>query len=170
MDVSETLKTRRSTRSYTEKPVEEEKLSRVLEAGRLSPSAANFQPWDFVLVQDETAKEGLSAAYTRAWFSKAPVIIVVCATPAKAWRRSDGEEFWKIDAAIAMQSMVLAATAEGLGTCWVGAFDEKKAKEALGVPEEVRIVAMTTLGYAAESPWQTMSRKSLDEILHRDHW
>jgi nitroreductase len=170
MDVLEALKTRRSIRSYTEKPVEEEKLAHVLEAGRLSPSAVNFQPWDFVVLQDPAAKSRLSTAYTRAWFSKAPVIIVVCATPAKAWKRSDGEEFWKIDAAIAMQSMVLAATAEGLGTCWIGAFDEEKAKAALGVPQGVRVVAMTPLGHAAESPGQTTNRKSLPEIMHRDHW
>jgi nitroreductase len=170
MDTLEAVKTRRSIRSYLDKPVEEEKLLRVLEAGRLSPSAANRQPWDFVVVQDPTAKACLSGAYERTWFSKAPAIIVVCATPATAWRRRDGEEFWKIDAAIAMQSMVLAATAEGLGTCWIGAFDEEKAKEALGLPEDVHVVAMTPLGYAAELPGQATSRKGLSEILHRDHW
>jgi nitroreductase len=170
MEVLDVIRNRRSIRSYIERPVEDEKLSRVLEAGRISPSAANLQPWDFVVVQDEAAKARLSSAYTRAWFIKAPVIIVVCATPAKGWRRSDGEEFWKIDAAIAMQSMVLAATAEGLGTCWIGAFDEEKAKAALGIPQGVRVVAMTPLGYAAESPGQTTNRKSLAEILHRDHW
>ena len=170
MDVLDAVKNRRSIRTYLDKPIEEERLIRVLEAGRLSPSAANFQPWDFVLVQDAAAKARLSSAYTRAWFIKAPVIIVVCATPAKGWRRSDGEEFWKIDAAIAMQSMVLAATAEGLGTCWIGAFDEEKAKAALNIPQGVRVVAMTPLGYAAESIGQGTNRKSMDEILHRDHW
>ncbi len=170
MDVLEAVKNRRSIRTYLDKPVEEERLLRVLEAGRLSPSAANFQPWDFVLVQDAAAKARLSSAYTRQWFIKAPVTIAVCATPAKGWRRSDGEEFWKIDAAIAMQSMVLAATAEGLGTCWIGAFDEEKAKAALSIPQGVRVVAMTPLGYAAESIGQATNRKSMDEILHRDHW
>ncbi len=170
MDILETIQIRRSIRSYLERPVEQEKLSRVLEAGRLSPSAANLQPCDFILVQETAAKTRLSLAYNRSWFSKAPAIIAVCATPAKGWRRSDGEEFWKIDAAIAMQTMVLAATAEGLGTCWIGAFDEEKAKAALDVPQGVRVVAMTPIGYPAEMPAQPMIRKSLSEILHWDHW
>ncbi len=170
LDVLEAVKTRRSIRCYQKKQVEEQKLSRILEAGRLSPSAVNFQPWRFILVKDQTVKERLSKSYTRPWFVKAPIIIVVCAIPEKAWKRSDGEEFWKIDAAIATQCMVLAATAEGLGTCWIGAFDENKAKEALGIPENVRVVVMVSLGYAAEQKGQVTERKSLAEIIHNDHW
>ena len=170
MDLLEAVKTRRSIRSYQDKPVEEQKLLRILEAARLSPSAVNFQPWDFIVVKDSTAKQRLSKAYTRPWFAKAPIIIVTCATPEKAWKRSDGEEFWKIDAAIATQTLILAATAEGLGTCWIGAFDEKKAKEALGIPENVRVVAMTPLGYAAEQKGQVSERRPLAEIFRYDHW
>jgi nitroreductase len=170
LDVFEAVKTRRSIRSYLYKSVEEEKLFRVLEAGRLSPSAVNLQPLDFVVVKDDAAKENLSKSYPRSWFRYAPVIIVVCATPEKAWRRRDGEEFWKIDAAIAMQSMVLAATAEGLGTCWIGAFDEKAAKVALGIPADVRVVAMTPLGYGAEQKGTVTERKGLTEIVHHDRW
>jgi nitroreductase len=170
MDVLEAIKTRRSIRSYQEKPVEEPKLLRILEAARLSPSAVNLQPWDFIVVKDPVAKARLSESYPRPWFEKAPIIIVVCATPDKAWRRNDGEEFWKIDAAIAMQSIVLVATAEGLGTCWIGAFNEKKAKQTLGVPDNVRIVAMTPIGYAAEHKAQVSERKSMAEIVHNNHW
>ena len=150
--------------------MEEQKLLRILEAARLSPSAVNFQPWNLIVVKDPTAKQHLSKAYTRPWFAKAPIIIVTCATPEKAWKRSDGEEFWKIDAAIATQTLILAATAEGLGTCWIGAFDEKKAKEALGIPENTRIVAMTPLGYAAEQKGKVSERRPLAEIVHYDHW
>jgi len=170
MDTFEAIKSRRSIRSYQDKPVEEQKLLRILEAARLSPSAVNFQPWDFIVVKDPTTKQRLAQAYTRPWFAKAPIIVVSCATPEKAWKRSDGEEFWKIDAAIAMHSLILAATAEGLGTCWIGAFDEKKVKEALGIPESVRVVAMTPLGYAAEQKGQISDRRSLAEIIRYNQW
>ena len=170
MDVFEATRTRRSIRSYLDKPVEEEKLLRVLEAARLSPSAVNLQPWDFVVVKNDATKEALSKSYPRLWFKSAPVIIVACATPKKAWRRSDGEEFWKIDVAIAVQSMILVAAAEGLGTCWIGAFDEKTAKAALGIPEVVRVVAMTPLGYSAETKGNVTDRKTLAEIVHHDRW
>jgi nitroreductase len=170
LDVFEAIKTRRSTRNYTDKPVEPEKLDRILEAARLSPSAVNFQPWNFIVVKDHATKENLSEAYPQPWFKKAPIIIVTCATPEKAWKRKDGEEFWKIDAAIAMQDIVLAATAEGLGTCWIGAFEEAKAKEALGIPQNVRVVAMTPLGYAAEKQGQITQRKPLTEIVHNGRW
>jgi nitroreductase len=170
LDTFDAINTRRSIRVYQEKPVEDQKLQNVLQAGRLSPSAVNFQPWDFIVVKDKEAKRRLYNAYDRPWFQKAPVIIVVCATPEKAWKRRDGEEFWKIDAAIVTQTMILAATAEGLGTCWIGAFDEEKAKEALGVPTDVRVVAMTPLGYADEQKGPVTERKPLAEIVHYDHW
>ena len=170
LDVLEAIKTRRSIRKYQDKPVEEEKLNKVLEAARLSPSAANFQPWDFIVVKEKAAKERLLTAYPRPWFSTAPIIIVICATPKKAWKRSDGEEFWKVDAAIAAQSMILAATAEGLGTCWICAFDEKKAKKALGVPESVRAVVMMLLGYPDEQKGKVTERKPISEICHYDRW
>lgn len=170
LDVLEAIRTRRSIRSYLDKPVEDEKLQKILEAARLSPSAVNFQPWDFVVVQEKAAKERLLQAYNRAWFAKVPVVIVVCASPEKAWRRIDGEEFWKVDAAIAAQSMVLAATSEGLGTCWICAFDEKTVKEALGVPENVRVVALLALGYVAEKKEPVTERKTLEQIVHFDHW
>jgi nitroreductase len=170
LDVFEAIKKRRSVRSYLEKPVEEEKLMRVLEAARLSPSAVNFQPWHFIVVKDKTAREKLFKAYARNWLATAPIIIVICASPEKAWRRSDGEEFWKIDAAIAMQSLVLTATSEGLATCWIGAFDEKKAREALGIPAHIRVVVMTPLGYSAEKMGPVAERKAIEQIVHHDHW
>ncbi len=170
MDVLEAIKKRRSIRNYLDKPVEKAKLDSILEAARLSPSAVNFQPWHFIVVKNAEAKQRLCKAYTRSWFAKAPIIIVTCAVPEKAWKRSDGEEFWKIDAAIAMQDMMLAATAEGLGTCWIGAFDESKAREALEVPANVRIVALMPVGYAGEHPSVVTDRKGVKEIVHYDKW
>jgi nitroreductase len=170
LDVFEAVRTRRSIRAYQDKPVEKEKLTRVLEAGRLSPSAVNQQPWHFIAVTDKAARESLLPAYNHRWFVDAPAIIVACAFPEKAWSRQDREEYWKVDVAIALQSMVLVARELGLGTCWIGAFNEKKVKEALGIPREVRVVALTPLGYAAEKKGPVVDRKPFDEIIHYDRW
>jgi len=170
MDVFEAIKTRRSIREYQEKPVEQEKLSKVLEAARLSPSAANKQPWKFIVVTDPKVKESLRSAYNKDWLISAPVIIVGCALPKEAWVRSDGEEYWKVDLAIAMQSLILEAWEQGLGTCWIGAFREDGVKKALGIPDDVRVVALTPLGYPAEEKEPVVRRKPLEEIVSYDHW
>ncbi|MCS7104871.1 MAG: nitroreductase family protein [Thermofilaceae archaeon] len=170
MEFYELVRRRRSVRAYKLDPVEEEKLMRILEAGRLAPSAANKQPWHFIVVKDAKVKEQLRKAYDREWFVKAPVVIVVCADPSAAWRRRDGEEYWKVDAAIAMEHIILAAANEGLGTCWIGAFDEKVVKEVLSIPEHIRVVAMTPLGYAAEEKGPVTDRKPLEQIVHFDKW
>jgi len=170
LDVFEATKKRRSIRNYLDKPVEEETLAKILDAARLAPSAVNLQPCTFIVVRDKAAKERLSKSYSRPWFTQTPVIVVACVSPEKAWKRWDGEEFWKVDAAIALQTLVLAATAEGLGTCWIGAFDEKLCKEALGIPRNVRVVAMTPLGYPAEVKPEVTERKSLAEFVRYDGW
>ncbi|MEM2088210.1 MAG: nitroreductase family protein [Thermoproteota archaeon] len=170
MDVFEAIRTRRSIRSYLDKPVEKEKLLRILEAARLAPSAVNRQPWEFIVVTDPKIKEKLKSAYPRDWFYSAPVIIVACVSPSKAWVRKDGEEYWKVDVAIAMQNLILAAWAEGLGTCWIGAFDEYEVKKNLGIPQDMRVVVMTPLGYPAEEKEPVTDRKPLSEIVHYEHW
>jgi nitroreductase len=170
MNVFDAICTRRSVRRYKADPVEEEKLQRILEAGRLSPSAVNKQPWHFIVVRDPSVRETLRASYGQSWFVNAPLIIVVCADPSKAWVRRDGEEYWKVDAAIALQDMILCATEQGLGTCWIGAFNEEAARRALKIPEKIRIVAMTPLGYADERKEPVSDRKSLNEITHYECW
>jgi len=170
MKVFEAIRTRRSIRNYENRPVENEKLMNVLEAARLSPSATNAQPWSFIVVTDRDVKERLRSSYDRDWFVSAPVIIVACALPDEAWVRHDGEEYWKVDVTIAIQDLILAAWEEGLGTCWIGAFNEEEAKRALGIPEQVRVVAMTPLGYPAEEKGPVTDRKTLEEIVHYDRW
>jgi len=170
LDVLEAIRTRRSIRSYRDKPVEKEKLLKVLEAIRLSPSATNSQPWSFIVATDPKVRESLRAAYDRDWFASAPAIIVACALPEKAWVRRDGEEYWKVDVTIAMQDLVLAAWEQGLGTCWIGAFDEEEVKRALGIPGKVRVVALTPLGYPAEEKGPVTNRKTLEEIIRYDRW
>lgn len=170
MDIFTVISTRRSIRKYQTTPITEEQLSRILEAGRRAPSAANRQPWHFLVITDPTIRKQMRKAYDRLWFSEAPVVLVICADPREAWVRADGEEFWKIDATIALQSMILQATAEGLGTCWIGAFDEAAAKQALGIPDPIRIVAMTPIGHPDEVKGPVSNRKELEVLLHRDKW
>ncbi|MDW8045203.1 MAG: nitroreductase family protein [Nitrososphaerota archaeon] len=169
MNVLDVIKMRRSIRRYKPDPVEREKLVSVLEAARLAPSARNMQPWHFIVTKPEV-KEKLRMAYNREWFIKAPVIIVACADPSRAWVRADGEEYWKVDVAIALQNLVLKATEEGLGTCWIAAFDEKAVKEVLNIPPHIRVVAMTPLGYPDEARGPVTDRKSLEEIVHYESW
>ena len=170
MNVFDSVRFRRSIRRYKPQPVENEKLNRVLEAGRLAPSAANRQPCHFIVVTDQSLREALRASYNQSWFVNAPVILVVCAKTDTAWVRRDGEEYWKVDGAIALQNMVLCATEEGLGTCWIAAFSEEPARRILNLPQNVRIVAMTPLGYPDETKGAVTDRKPLDEMIHHDHW
>ena len=170
MEVFEAIRTRRSIRSYARKPVEKKRIMKLLEAVRLSPSAANRQPWSFIVVTDSEVKERLRLSYDRDWFVSAPVVVVACASLDEAWVRRDEEEYWKVDVTIAVQDLILAAWEEGLGTCWIGAFNEEEAKRVLGIPDEVRVVAMTPLGYPAEEKGPVTDRKPLEEIVHYDGW
>lgn len=170
MDVFNAIKTRRSIRDYEYTRVEREKLSKILEAARLSASANNNQPWHFVAVTEKAARERLFPAYPKDWFAKAPVVIAACASPEAAWSRQDGEAYWKVDTAIAVENMILVAHELGLGTCWIAAFDEAKAKDALGIPKEVRVIALISLGYPAETKGDVTERKPLNEIVHFEHW
>jgi len=164
MQFWEILKARRSVRGYRSDPVPEEKLQRVLEAVRLAPTAANMQPFKFIVIKNKEKREALKAAYSPEWFWTAPVIICACAKPKDAWKRSDGKNYAEVDTTIAMDHLILAATAEGLGTCWIGAFDVAKVREILGIPKELEPIAMTPLGYPADKPSQKI-RKPLEELV-----
>ncbi len=164
MDVYEIIKKRQSLRSYKSEPVEEEKIHRILEAARLAPSAANRQPVYFVVIKDDKIKHQLKMAYNEKWFYTAPIIICVCSIPEKAWKRSDGKNYADIDAAIAMDHLILAATNEGLATCWVAAFKVHLVKSILNLPSEIEPIAMTPIGYPLDTPKPTY-RKPLEDIL-----
>jgi nitroreductase len=166
LDVNEIIRVRRSIRKYKRKRIEEEKLVRVLEAGRLSPSAVNKQPWHFILITDPEIRNRMKEAYDARWFYEAPV----CVDPTISWIRRDGENFWKVDGAIAMQSMVLQATEEGLGTCWIGAFHEAVVRKILEIPPHIRVLVMTPLGYPDEVKEPVTKRKKMEEILHQNKW
>ncbi len=154
MDVYEAIKKRRSIRKYLDKPVEWEKISTVVDAGRLAPSSGNIQNWKFIVVTDKDKRKALAeAALKQAWMETAPVYIVVCAEPVTAGRfyNNRGEELYtKQNCAAAIENMLLEATELDLGTCWVGAFEEKMVKKDLGVESSIEVHAIITLGYADE--------------------
>lgn len=169
MSVLETIKRRQSIRRYKEDPIPEEVLFRVLEAARLAPSGKNLQPWKFIIVKDQTLKEKLAAASLgQRFIAKAPLVIVACGFPDNCYSHMGRYmKSWPVDVTIALEHLILQAQEENLGTCWIGAFEEKKVKDVLDVPEEVRVLALTPLGYPDESP-PFRGRKSLEEIVSFD--
>lgn len=169
MEVRKAIQLRRSIRSYKSLEVEEEKLSRVLDAGRLSPSAGNRQERRFVVVRDARTRKSLSeAANNQSFVAQAPVVIAACSVETEYVMKC-GQPAYPIDTAIAVDHITLQAVEEGLGTCWIGAFDEKKVKKLLNIPDNVRVVQLLTLGYPSEMPRPT-SRKNLDEIAMWEKW
>jgi len=171
LDVLKAIKSRRSVRAFTDEPVTEKEIEKLIEAARWAPSAGNMQSWEFIIVRDPKIKQGLcKAALDQEFIKKAPVVIVVCANPMRSAQRygSRGINLYCLqDTAAATQNILLAAYAMGLATCWVGAFDEQKAKETLGVPEGVRPVAIVPVGHSAEQP-RIRSRRQLSEIIHHE--
>jgi len=174
LEVYDAVKARRSIRKYKTSAIEEDKLMRLLNAARLSPSAGNRQPWKFIVVTDSEIKRRLAdVCRWKMWrmsqVEKAPLVIVGCGIPKESIRVGSLEKGYVVDVTIALQSIVLTATSLGLGTCWIGAFDEKKVRELLGIPEDIKVVALLTVGYPDETP-KPKSRKSLDKIICYDHY
>jgi nitroreductase len=170
MNFQELAKTRYSVRAYKPDPVEDDKLARVLEAARLAPTAANRQAFRVIVIRTAERKLDLRRVYGRDWFVQAPLVLCVCAVPSEAWvRKADGWNAAEVDATIVMSHIVLAAAEEGLGTCWIAAFDPAAAREVLGLPPEVIPSAFTPLGYAADAP-APKKRRPLDELVRRDRW
>ncbi|MCK5641759.1 MAG: nitroreductase family protein [Gammaproteobacteria bacterium] len=169
MNVSEAIKLRRSVRSYQEKEVEKEKLNKVLEAARLAPSASNRQEWKFIVVKDKETKEKLAiAASDQTFIAEAPIILVACATESQSIMLC-GQPRYTVDVSIAMSFIILQARELGLGTCWIGAFEEPSVKEILGIPNHIRVVAITPLGYPAQDP-PARPRKKLEQIVCFDKY
>lgn len=170
MNFLELAQARYSTRAYKPDEISVDKLAQVLEAARLAPTAANRQPFQLIIIHTENRREDLARIYYRPWFTQAPLVIGVCAVMDKAWvRREDQENYGKIDAAIVMDHLTLAATEAGLGTCWVGAFSPQNAREVLGLPDNVAPVAFTPLGYPADLA-RPKERKPLAELIRYERW
>ena len=166
-DFLELVKARYSSRSYSDRAVEPEKIEYLLECARLAPSAVNFQPWHFIVVESEEKRTRLPECYKREWLREAPLYIVVCGDKSQSWkRRADGHDHADIDAAIATEHICLAAAEQGLGSCWVCNFDPELCSEILGLDGDLYPVAIVPIGYPADEPTEK-KRKPLDAIVSR---
>jgi nitroreductase len=170
MNFQALMRARYSVRAYNPDPVDEEKLTRILEAARMAPTAANRQAFRIIVIPTKGREAELSRIYPREWFVQAPLLLAVCAVPSEGWvRKQDGWNAAEVDATIVMTHLVLAAAEEGLGTCWVGAFDPGAAREVLGLPPEVIPAAFTPLGCPADTA-APKRRRLLADLVRRDHW
>ncbi len=184
MELFEAIQTRRSVRKYTGRPVEDEKLRAVLEAVRMAPSWANFQCWRLVVVKDKTMKEKISAlSYVESYFApkgyksnpsmkalaEAPVVLVLCADPDRSGTIR-GQTYYLVDSGLAAQNLMLAARGLGLGTVYVGVYDEEKIKSTLNIPEEIRVVGLFPLGYPVEEKKEGPARKPVEEFCFSEQW
>ena len=173
MNVEECIKTRRSVRKYLDKAVEWGKIAKILDAGKFSPSAGNLQNWKFVVVKKEDVRKKISeAAFNQEWMENAPIHIVIVGEPDKAARFYGvrGERLYTLqNCAIVAENMMLVANEVGLGSCWVGAFDESKVKRVLNMPEGVVPYVIIPIGYAGEKP-EMPSRVELEHTVYIDRW
>ncbi len=179
MEFLELAKLRKSIRGYSDGHIKESTLRYILECARMAPSSANKQVWRFIVVQNKELREEIVKAcpFFNKFMASASVIIVACAAGPSS--RHNDQDYYLVDVAIAMEHLVLAAAEQGLGTCWIAAFDGIRVKEALGMPEKARVVAITPLGYPAGEKLlpkamgfitKLRGRKKLGEIAFRDKW
>jgi len=180
MEFESVIKFRESTRDYSDKLVEDEKINFILECARLAPSWANKQCWHFIVIKEKKIIDDLSkTSPINRWLKNAPVVIVACGDPKQSGFKND-MQYFLVDVSIALDHLILAATDKGLGTCWIGGFNEEKVKEILEIPQDIKVVALTPLGYPAEKKRiagklakmvvQSKKRKSLDKIVHKNKW
>lgn len=147
---------RRSIRRYEQQPIPKETMKLILETGRMAPSAANRQPWHFIVVTNQELKEKLSKWRFSRFLKNSAAVIVGC---------GEASRWATIDVSIALENMVIAAWSLGVGSCWIGGFNEKEVKELLGIPDNIRIIALLSLGYPAEQP-TPRRKKPLEQIVH----
>ena len=167
MDFLELTKKRYSVRAYKSTPVEDEKLKYILETARMAPTGSNRQAFQLVVVHTKGREEELRRIYDKDWFVQAPVVICACATTIPGQAYDEARSYRNVG--IVMDHLILAATNLGLGTCWIGAFDPKAARDILGLPKEVKPIVFATIGYSDDGPGPKM-RKSIDELVRYEHW
>lgn len=184
MDLFEAIKTRRSVRKFLDKPIEEDKLQQILEAFRMAPSWANMQCWHLIVIKEKATKEKISElSYVESFFSprgykanpakkalaEAPVLIVACADPEKSGVIWD-QAYYMTDMGIACQNLWLAASGLGLGTVFVGVFDEARLRDLLQIPQNIRIVGLFPVGYPVEARKEGPPRKDINEFVFHEKW
>ncbi len=173
------LKNRRSVRTFDPRPVPRDDLLAICEAARWAPSACNSQTWRFVAVQDRSqiqalCRQAMRPVIPNRWLAQAPLVIAGCSQldiiSNRIGSTVTGIEYFRIDLGIAMEHMVLKATELGLGTCWIGWFDEGKVKALLKIPRRIKVSALLAIGYAADAPPARRLRKPLEQILFAERW
>ena len=166
MNVKNAIENRFSVRKFKNTPVEPEKLSQILEAARLAPSAVNNQPWHFIVVYKPENLKKIYEVYPREWIKSASVVIIACSDPSKAWTRSaDGKNSADIDIAIAADHIILQATELDLGTCWICNFNVNRCSELFEIPAPIEPAVLIPLGYPDIDP-PVKKRKPLEAIIH----
>jgi len=172
MEFYDVIQHRRAVRRYKEGTIDKAVWQRIMEATRRAPSWANRQCWRFIFITDRNTMMELGRIRNyrpdKSCYEKVGAIAVACADPT-ASGHMDGKDYYMLDVGIAMEHLVLAATAEGLGTCWIGAIDEQPIKQLLNIPSQYRVVAFTPIGYADEQP-PLRDRLPIEEIFHQDRW
>jgi nitroreductase len=167
MTFLELVKNRISVRQYTSEEVEDEKLEYILECARWAPSAANFQPWKFMVIKNADIKRLIQECYHAKWFTEAPVYIVSCADTSQSWKRGyDGKDHADIDVAIAVEHLCIAAAEQGLGSCWICNFDAAKCAKLLNLPSNLQPVAIIPIGYTTQTISRNPIRKPYQEIIN----
>ncbi|MEW6374450.1 MAG: nitroreductase family protein [Thermodesulfobacteriota bacterium] len=167
MDILNLLKSRRSIRLYQDQPVPQDLLLQILEAGRWAPTGANLQPWHFIIVTDPETRKRIGEV-ARFFFiksshvGKAPIVLVLGFDTRKG-------KYGRYDATLAGGNMMTMATSLGLGTCWIGAFDEPRVKAILEIPDNIEVIALITLGYP-EGKAEVPPRVELEKIVHWESW
>jgi nitroreductase len=164
MNFQELVTRRYSCRNYSDRPIEREKLDYVMECVRLAPSAVNLQPWRFRVIACEEQRQQLCQCYKREWLQTAPVIIMATLRHDEEWVRRDGKAHGNIDVAIAVEHLCLAATEQGLATCWVCNFDAVQCKQLFALDEQEEPVVLIPIGYAADEA-NEKNRKAMSDIL-----
>ena len=163
------IQQRYSVRAYQKRPVEKEKLETILQAAQLAPSAKNIQEWRFIVVQDaDTLTKLCVATNNQTFVGEAPVVIACCSTSADYVMRC-GQLSYPIDVAIAMEHIALQAVEEGLGTCWVGSFYKDQVQAVLGIPPQIHVVGLLTMGYPADK-LRAKSRLPIEQIVCHERW
>ncbi len=169
MTFIELAKRRYSCRNYDLRPVEKDKLELILEAGRIAPSAVNYQPWHFIVNQGKENLKKIYGVYHREWLQTAPCVIVVCGDHNQSWKRKqDGKDHCDIDIAIAVDHMTLQATELGLATCWICNFDKEKTIETLNLPSYLEPIVILPVGYPLDQPdpfRHGEKRKTIQDIV-----
>jgi nitroreductase len=169
MTFIELAKRRYSCRNYDSRPVEQEKLELILEAGRIAPSAVNYQPWHFIVIRETENLRNIYGVYHREWFQTAPCVIVVCGDHNQSWKRKqDGKDHCDIDIAITVDHMTLQATELKLATCWICNFDKEKTIATLNLPPNMEPIVILPVGYPldhVDPSRHAEKRKKIQDIV-----